>query len=127
MVTELGGPADFVDRARTYLPRASTEFAVMAPHGGFVTAIATRDIGLAVVELGGGRRRPDDKVDHSVGLTQLLPVGSEVFSGEPLALAHARSKAEAERAAAVVLSAYTIGEAKPPAQKAVIRRISPRS
>ena len=125
MVAGLGGPADFVERARTYLPKASTEFAVMAPHAGFVTAIATRDIGLAVVELGGGRRRPDDKVDHSVGLTRLLPVGSEVVSGEPLALVHARSKADAERAAAVVLSAYTIGEAKPPPQKAVIRRISP--
>ena len=125
MVAGLGGPADFVEAARTYLSQASTEFAVMPPHAGFVTAIATRDIGLAVVELGGGRRRPDDKVDHSVGLTRLLPVGSEVVSGEPLALVHARSKADAERAAAVVLSAYTIGEAKPPPQKAVIRRISP--
>ncbi|MET0596831.1 MAG: thymidine phosphorylase [Mesorhizobium sp.] len=126
MVEALGGPADFVERSGRHLPAVPLERAVKADRDGFVTGIATRDVGLAVVALGGGRTRPGDAVDHAVGLTRLLPVGAEVRRGEALALVHARSDEHAERAASVVAAAYTIGEAKPPAQKAVVRRIGPR-
>ena len=126
MVAVLGGPTDFVERPEKYLPRAATEVAVKAPADGFVTGIATRDIGLAVVGLGGGRTRPDDKVDPAVGITRLLPIGAEVQAGDALALLHARSPLDAEAAAATVLSAYAIGGSKPPADKTVIRRILPR-
>jgi thymidine phosphorylase len=76
--------------------------------------------------LGGGRTRPEDSVDHSVGITRLLPVGAEVKAGEALALVHARSEADAGEAAAALQSAYTLGETKPPLQNAVIRRIGAR-
>ncbi|MBZ9795082.1 thymidine phosphorylase [Mesorhizobium sp. ES1-4] len=126
MVTVLGGPADFLDKPGKYLPEATTEFAVEATTEGFVTSIATRDIGLAVVGLGGGRTRPDDKIDPAVGITRLLPIGAEVKAGDALALVHARSPSAAEAAAAAVLSAYAIGASKPAADKSVIRRILPR-
>jgi thymidine phosphorylase len=98
--------------------------AVAAPADGFVRAIETRDVGIAIVMLGGGRTRPQDPVDHAVGIARLLPVGHEVKRGEPLALVHARSDAEAQAAAAQVSAAYAIGERRPSKQKAVIRRIS---
>ena len=126
MVAALGGPADFVEKPEKYLPKAPVELAVKAPENGFVAGIATRDIGLAVVGLGGGRTRPDDRIDHAVGITRLSPVGAEVRAGEPLALVHARSTADAEAAAAVVLSAYTIGTSKPAAEKTVLRRVLSR-
>jgi thymidine phosphorylase len=124
MVSALGGPGDIVDDWRKHLPKAETEMPVRAERDGFVTAIETRRIGLAVVELGGGRTRPEDAVDHAVGLTRLVPVGAEVRCGEPLALVHARSQAAAEEAAETVRSAYRIGEAKPRRGKTVIRRVS---
>ncbi|MER8475373.1 thymidine phosphorylase [Mesorhizobium sp. M1163] len=126
MVAALGGPADFIENPEKYLPKAATEFVVKASANGFVTGIATREIGLAVVGLGGGRTRPDDRIDHAVGITRLLPVGAEVRTGEALALVHARNAGDAEAAAAAVLSAYTIGTSKPAAEKTVIRRILPR-
>jgi len=126
MVATLGGPGDFVENPGKYLPTAPIELAVTAEQDGFVTGIATRDIGLAVVMLGGGRSHPDDKIDHAVGLTRLLPVGAEARSGEALALVHARTDAEAEAAAAAVRAAYTIGGTKPSAEKSVLRRILPR-
>jgi thymidine phosphorylase len=126
MVTALGGPADFVENPEKYLPKAVVELAVKATADGFVTGVATRDIGLAVVALGGGRTRPDDKIDHAVGLTGLLPVGAEVRAGEPLALVHARTEADAQAAVEGVRAAYTIGTSKPPAEKTVLRRILPR-
>jgi len=123
MVALLGGPADFVEKSATYLPRARVELAVAAPRAGFVSAIETRDIGLAVVTLGGGRTDPAAAIDHAVGITRLLPVGAEVSKGEPLAVVHARSKAKAEEAAAAVLAAYALAEERPKPGRAVIRRI----
>jgi thymidine phosphorylase len=126
MVTAHGGPADYVKNTEMCLQKAAVELAVKATKDGFVTGVATRDIGLAVVSLGGGRTRPDDRIDHAVGLTGLLPIGAEVTPGEPLALVHARTEADAQAAAAAVRSAYTIGASKPPAEKTVLRRILPR-
>jgi len=126
MVATLGGPSDFVENSASYLPKAKLELAVKAPSDGFVTNIETRDVGMAVVALGGGRTKPEDGVDHTVGLTRLLPIGAEVRAGEALALVHARGEADAERASAVVLAAYTLGDTKPAPRKAVVRRIGPR-
>jgi thymidine phosphorylase len=125
MVFELGGPSDFVTRARDHLPYAPVTLEAKAGRSGFVTGIATREIGLAVVSLGGGRTRASDSIDPTVGFTRLLPVGSEVHAGEPLALVHAADDAAAARAAAAIVSAYTIGDARPAAGKAVIRRVVP--
>ncbi len=127
MVAALGGPTDFVENSGAYLKTASVERPVIAGRDGFVTGIATRDIGLAVVALGGGRTKPSDKVDHAVGITRLLPVGAEVRHGDALALVHARSEFDAGAALNAVQAAYTIGPARPPAQKSVIRRIGTRS
>ena len=125
MVAALGGPKDFVEKSAKYLPKAEVQLPVKAGRDGFVTGIETRDIGLAVVALGGGRTRAGDGIDHAVGITRLMPVGAEMRAGETLALVHAQSKADAERAAAAVRSAYTLGVAKPAAQKVIVRRIRP--
>ena len=127
MVATLGGPADFMERPLTYLPRAPIEHAVEADKNGYATAIETRDVGLAVVALGGGRTKPDDVIDHAVGITGLLPVGAEVVRGEPLAIIHARSRTSAEKAEREIRAAYTIGPTRPTRQKAIIRRIAPGS
>ena len=124
MVKLLGGPADFVEECGAYLPRAEVELAVKAPRDGFVAAVETRDIGLAVVTLGGGRTDPAASIDHAVGITRLLPVGAEVTKGDALALVHARSKALAEEAARAVLAAYSIEEERPNPGRAVLRRVT---
>lgn len=125
MVSLLGGPANFVEYADRYLPAAPVELAVIDDRSGYVSDIATRDIGLAVVALGGGRTTPDDSIDHAVGITRLVPVGSEVREGEPLAFVHARSQAGARQAAATIRLAYSLAEARPTPQKTIHRRVSP--
>jgi thymidine phosphorylase len=124
MVHALGGPAGFVEDCRAFLPRADVEIAVKTDRGGYVAAIATRDIGIAVVGLGGGRRKPEDAVDHAVGITNLLPVGAEVARGDALALVRARSTAGAEAAAAAIRTAYSLGDGRPARRKPVMRRMA---
>ena len=65
-----------------------------------------RAVGLAVVELGGGRARAADAIDPAVGLTELAPVGAEVSADRPLARIHARNVAQAEAAAKRLRAAY---------------------
>ncbi|WP_173935049.1 thymidine phosphorylase [Chelativorans sp. Marseille-P2723] len=124
MVRALGGPADFIDKAKKYLPSAPLQVPVYAAMEGYVGRIDTRGLGLAVVELGGGRRKPEDAVDHAVGLTRLLPVGTQVRRGEPLAIVHARSEGDAENAAENVRRAYEIVEGRPQLQEPVLKKIT---
>ncbi len=111
MVSALGGPKDFVERPDTYLAKAKLVREVKAPKSGFVRSIETREIGLAVVELGGGRRVASDKVNPAVGLTGLVDIAVPVEAGDPLCLVHADSEAAADAAAAQIAQAYTIGDA----------------
>ncbi|PIE06844.1 MAG: thymidine phosphorylase [Rhodobacterales bacterium] len=111
-VAALGGPADFVAAPERYLARAKTIRPVAAPDTGHVSAIGSRDIGLAVVELGGGRRRADDVINPAVGITGLLDLGVAVAKGDPLCLIHADCEEAADRAEAQVRAAYEIGAAR---------------
>ena len=119
MVTGLGGPADFVERYHAHLPVAPLIEDIAAPGGGYLTGYATRAIGVAVVEMGGGRRKREDDIDHAVGLDRIVPVGSSVDRGATLARIHARDEATLARARNAFLAATTIGDA-PPAKRPVI-------
>ena len=109
MVSALGGPADIVENPDAHLRAADVVKAVMPARPGMVQAIDTRAIGLAVVELGGGRTRPGDPVDHAVGFTALAAIGDVVGGDEPLAIVHARTEGTAEQAAERLRAAYRIG------------------
>jgi len=109
MVAGLGGPGD-LRQAMQQLPAAPVQCDVPAPRGGVLAAADVRAIGLAIVALGGGRCRAGDRIDPRVGLTQVLPLGSSVRKGEPLARLHAASQADAEAAVAALQAAVHIDE-----------------
>ncbi len=123
MVTELGGPKDFMEKAETYLPRAKVELAVLADEDGYLAECDTRGLGLAVVSLGGGRQRPSDKIDHGVGISGFKPLGTRVEKGEPIAFVQANDEAAATEAAQTVAKCYRISEAEPAAAPVIGLRI----
>lgn len=114
MVTALGGPPDMAEDWRTHLPQAPVVGDVLAPEAGFVAAIDGEALGLIVVDLGGGRRVEADRIDPSVGISDVAVRGTQVARGDPVAVIHARDLASAEAAAQAVLRAVTIGDAPPP-------------
>ncbi|WP_112955148.1 MULTISPECIES: thymidine phosphorylase [Agrobacterium tumefaciens complex] len=123
MVSALGGPSDFVERPSHYLPSAPATLPVPAPRSGWLASCATRDLGMVVVELGGGRRKPSDTIDAAVGISDILPLGTKVEKGEPIALVHAASKEEAERAAERIAACYGIGDSATETGNVVLERI----
>ncbi len=119
MVSALGGPADFVDRHDEHLPGAPVIRDIVSDRDGFVSAIDARGIGLAVVALGGGRTRPQDSVDPSVGLTDLVARGEKLSAGDVVARVHAASAQAAAEATETVLQCYELS-GNPPADTDVI-------
>lgn len=124
MVAALGGPADFCERPTQYLPTSPVQREVPALRDGWVQAKATRDIGLAVVELGGGRRKASDAIDHRVGFSAVVSIGQHVVRGEPLARVHAASEEAAAQAVAALQRCIVIGDAAPAATPLVLARIT---
>jgi thymidine phosphorylase len=99
MVLAMGGPADFAENWKKHLPQAPVVLPISAPRTGNISAFGTREIGLAVIGLGGGRTRPDDVVDHRTGFSAILPKGTAVTAGEPIAFVHAANEEAARKAA----------------------------
>jgi thymidine phosphorylase len=123
MVASLGGPGDVLERPGQHLKAASVIRAVHAEQPGTVHAIATRQVGVAVVALGGGRTRPQDPVDHAVGLTDLAGIGDQVDTERPLAIVHAGSEGAADAAARAIRAAYGIGQGMKESGPLVLERI----
>jgi thymidine phosphorylase len=124
MVAALGGPTDFAERPARYLPMAPVQLPVAAPRSGFVTRMATRDIGLAVVELGGGRRKATDTIDARVGFTQFAQLGQAVQAGEPLAVVHAADAASAQRARQALLTLIALDDQRPLPKPVLVQHIA---
>lgn len=130
MVHGLGGPADLLEAPAQHLAVAPVQRPVPAPHAGVVAAIDTRALGLAVVQLGGGRRRPADRIDPAVGLDALLPRGVAVPTGAPLAMVHAADAASADAAVQAVRQAYRLSDdpaAAHPPRPPVAEAIAPQA
>ncbi len=123
MISELGGPGDFVERWRDRLPAAPVTAEISVNRTGYVSAIDGEALGRAVVHLGGGRLVGSDKIDPSVGVSGLAMIGDVVSHEMPIATIHAASEDAADRAAKTVLSAYTISETAPEKLPIVYRSI----
>ncbi|NTJ41054.1 thymidine phosphorylase [Agrobacterium larrymoorei] len=123
MVSALGGPKDFVDQPEIYLKVAPHILPVPAPASGWLSSCQTRDLGMSVVKLGGGRRHPSDQIDHRVGISNIVPLGTKVDEGQPIAMVHAASREDAERVVASVQRAYGISPTETEVGPVVFKRL----
>jgi thymidine phosphorylase len=124
MTHALGGPSDFATHWASYLPVAPIIRPILSPMAGWVSAYATREIGLAVIGLGGGRMRPEDAIDHRTGFSGISPLGARVEKGEPLAMVHAAHDAAAEHAIAAFLASTSLADAAPQPTPAILETVS---
>jgi pyrimidine-nucleoside phosphorylase len=90
MVAAQGGDLAQVDDPGK-LPAAPHIETIGAPRGGYIKSLNAREVGMVVVELGGGRAKKGDPIDHSVGVRVHTKIGDKVESGAPLFTVHARN------------------------------------
>ncbi|WP_338510999.1 thymidine phosphorylase [Erwinia aphidicola] len=124
MVAAQKGPLDFIERMDHYLPAPMLSKAVYADRPGIVGAMDTRALGMAVVSMGGGRRRASDSIDYSVGFSEMAQLGDNVDAQRPLAVIHAATEASGQEAAAAVKRAVAVGSEQPQVTPVIYRRIS---
>ncbi len=117
MVAALGGPADFLDAFERHLPAAPVTRRVYVD--GYLASMDARAVGNAIIELGGGRRAVGETLDLSVGFEQVACVGRKLDATVPLAIVHAASEADAERAESRLKAAVTLAD-RPPAESPTI-------
>jgi thymidine phosphorylase len=123
MVSALGGPDDFLEQSGRYLARAPVIRPCSAERSGYVAGMNAREVGIAVVALGGGRSHADDAIDPSVGLAEVIDVGAPVRAGSLLCIVHAASDDDADRAVAILRRAIRIEDRPPPVRSVIMDRI----
>ena len=123
MVAALGGPRDILQKSTQYLPSAPVIRPCPALRAGFIDRMDTRAVGVAVIGLGGGRRRASDHIDPRVGFTGMQPVGTRVEAGDPIAMVHAASEADATAAVAALQAAVSIADVAQVASGVIHARI----
>lgn len=109
MVIAQGGDVNFIDQPDLF-PKAKFIETVNADKNGYAHWIDARIIGETSVELGAGRAKKGDPVDHAVGIIVHHKVGDYVIAGEPLFTIHANSPEKLELAKNQVFEAHKIDE-----------------
>lgn len=123
MVSALGGPKDFVEKPEAYLPRAAIVKPLYAEHAGYVSGMQTRNLGLAIIGLKGGRIRADQKLDYATGFSEFCQVGDYVDNQKPLCFIHAQTEEDWKIAAAEIKKNLIISENPPQPNPTIIEKI----
>jgi len=124
MIRGLGGPSDLLENPDQFFPSAPVVLEVKSSEAGFVSRMDTRDLGLAVVALGGGRTRVEDTIDHSVGIIFQAAIGDKISTGQTLAIIHAANSSKAEAAAKAVLCHIHLTPTPPKSFPVILETIS---
>ncbi len=103
-----GGDASIFDQPEKLKDRNISEFEITSPSSGFIAAIDTMAIGNAVCEIGGGRTKSDDILDHAVGFASEINAGDEIRQGDTIGIVYCRSEEQAYSIHSKLLNSYKI-------------------
>jgi pyrimidine-nucleoside phosphorylase len=109
IVAAQGGDKSVV-RNPTRLPQAPKQATFAAARAGVIQLVDPRAIGYGIIELGGGRRNMEDRIDPSVGFVISAKPGLHVVKGQPLATIHARTEGGIVVGRSVLEKAIVIGD-----------------
>ena len=106
-----GGNPEVIDNPDR-LPQAKYHVEIKASREGYVTAINAEAIGVSAMLLGAGRKKKDDPIDYSAGLTMVKKAGDKVNIGDLICLLHTNFK-EHKEAENIARSAYSFSDNEP--------------
>ena len=109
LIERQGGNTKVIDDPEE-LMRARVKIPVESLEEGYVYEIEAKNIGQAVVNLGGGRLKKEDTVDHYVGIEVIKKIGDKVNKGDILMYIHANNETEARRQIAYLRNSYKLAD-----------------
>ena len=124
MAASLGANKNILEDYENKLPQAKYIEPIYANTSGYISKIDTRNIGLGVIMLGGGRTHPDQNINYTTGFTSFCQVGDKVDTSTPLCCIHAEDEDKIKEVGKLVKDAITISDKKVRNKSAIIERIS---
>ncbi|MBC7798753.1 MAG: thymidine phosphorylase [Pyrinomonadaceae bacterium] len=107
------GDAKICDKPEMLIDNNLLQIEVKSAFSGFVNEINSKVIGESVFQIGGGRRKIDDKIDYAVGFHCEAKIGDEVKIGETLGVLYCRKQNDFDFVGENLRNAYKIGDEKP--------------
>ncbi|MEK6553869.1 MAG: thymidine phosphorylase [Bdellovibrionota bacterium] len=95
------------------LPLAKFKADIVAKGSGYISKINTEKLGLALIEIGAGRRKSDDQIDHSAGFEFLCRHGDHIEKNQALVKVHCADQQQVQKITDSVLSSFEFSNAAP--------------
>ncbi len=95
---------------------------IVADQSGYVSKINTQRIGLAVIEMGGGRKKMGDPINHASGVEFLVRIGDKVEAGQAIGKLFCESSAK-EYARELISASVSISDSPVDAQKLIVETV----
>jgi pyrimidine-nucleoside phosphorylase len=115
-----GGDPRVCDKPEKLIDKKLKRFEITAVKGGYIAGVDTLAVGEAVCDIGGGRIRAEDRVDHAVGYSCEVKIGDRVAKDQPIGVIYCRDKGQADWVNERLRSAYSI-EAKKSKESKLIK------
>jgi len=110
VIAAQGGDARQIEQPHL-LPAAPVRCMLLAPYSGYIAGIQSEQMGLASMQLGAGRFKKGEEIDHRTGFILQAKVGDHRHAGDPLVEIHARTEAEAAAVQEPLLACYSWSDA----------------
>jgi len=92
MVASLGGDKNILTNYEQVIKTANHRGDIISNKNGYISEIKTRQLGLCLIEIGGGRKQISDKIDYSVGLINVKAINNKIKKGDILVTALTRNE-----------------------------------
>ena len=109
LIERQGGNTKVIDNPEE-LMKARVKIPVEALDEGYVYEVEAKNIGQAVVNLGGGRLKKEDTVDHHVGIEVIKKIGDKINKGDILMYIHANNDMEARKQIEYLRNSYKLAD-----------------
>ena len=110
MINALGGSNSFLSTYKKELSNNSFVQDIYLEKQGWIKEIKTRDLGLLLIELGGGRKQVDDKINYHVGYDNVLGIGECVDSSTPVIKVYANSKDDFNKVKNSIINCFIVSD-----------------
>jgi pyrimidine-nucleoside phosphorylase len=117
------GDTTVCDKPEILLTKGIKKVDVIAASSGYLTGVDTFAVGNAICELGGGRIKAEDSVDHAVGWESSIKIGDKVKRGDVVGTIFARSNPSAQAISEMMQIAYKIASDSPKPSKLIKAKI----
>ena len=117
------GDPSICDKPEKLLTKRLRKHEIVSPESGYVTTVDALAVGQAVRDIGGGRVKAEDSVDHAVGFESVAKIGAKVKKGDVLGIVYTRTTADANGVSEKLHNAYKISAEIPKVRKLVRARI----